>query len=74
MISGLSHPSASRTTHYSSVEILQTFGNVHSARVTASMQWTHAAVLVALSLTTDAVQLYRVRRTKPQAFASPSQH
>lgn len=66
LISGLTHPSASRTTHYSHLEIMrESPQGVLSARLTASMGWTLHALVVALGLFATAVSLYRIRRTKP---------
>ncbi|WP_153001318.1 hypothetical protein [Microbacterium testaceum] len=66
LISGLTHPSASRTTHYSHLEILrESREGVVSARLTASMEWTLHALVVALGLFASAVSIYRIRRTKP---------
>ncbi|MRG58785.1 hypothetical protein GE115_02695 [Agromyces sp. CFH 90414] len=55
IISGLSHPSASRATRFSAVEVLgESKDGILNARLSASMQWTQAATLVAISLTIDA--------------------
>ncbi|MBW9094626.1 hypothetical protein JNB62_13095 [Microbacterium jejuense] len=68
LISGLTHPSASRATHYSSVEILSEDSNgILSTRISASVDWTHSALLLALTLYASAITKYRVRRTKPHA-------
>ncbi|GAA5036182.1 hypothetical protein GCM10025738_22790 [Microbacterium fluvii] len=56
IISGLSHPSASRATRYSAIEVLgESDHGVMNARLSASMQWTQAATLLAISLTFDAL-------------------
>lgn len=56
IISGLSHPSTSRATRYSAIEVLgESEQGVINARLSASMQWTQAATLVAISLTFDAL-------------------
>lgn len=66
LISGLTHPSASRATHYSHLEITrESPQGVLSAKLTASMDWTLNALVVALGLFATAVSLYRIRRTKP---------
>lgn len=56
IISGLSHPSASRATRYSALEVLgESKDGVLNARLSASLQWTQAATMVAISLTLDAL-------------------
>ncbi|MGH2273466.1 MULTISPECIES: hypothetical protein [Microbacterium] len=62
IISGLSHPSASRATRYSALEILgESKDGVLRARVSASMNWTQAALSVATTLTLDALRLVELR-------------
>ena len=56
ILSGLSHPSASRATRYSAVEVLgEAREGILNARLSASVQWTHAAMLMAISLSFEAL-------------------
>lgn len=65
IMSGLAHPSASRATHYSDIQILSTdSAGVHSTRMTASMNWTHQSLLVGVATFFDAIQLYDQRRSR----------
>lgn len=66
VLSGLSHPSASRAVRNAHVEQLsESDGGVISARITASLDHTHQGLLVAQALFTDAVELYRLRMIAP---------
>jgi len=66
VLSGLSHPSASRAIDNAHVEELsESEGGVISVRITASLDHTHQALLIAQGLFTDAVELYRLRMIAP---------
>jgi hypothetical protein len=66
ILSGLSHPSASRFVHHAHIEELSESedGVVH-ARITASLNHTHQGLLVAQGLFLSALELYKLRMLAP---------
>lgn len=62
IMSGLSHPSTSRSAHHSFIESVSESDNgVVNARMTASLRYTSEAMTVAYNTTLEAIQLFDAR-------------
>lgn len=69
IMSGLSHPSVSRSVNHSMIEERsESSSGVIDALVTASLEWTSNSLTAALGMTLDAVNLFAVRRASPFTF------
>lgn len=63
IMSGLSHPSTSRSAHHSSIEpVSESESGVINARITASLRYTSETMTVAYTTTFEAIQLFETRR------------
>ena len=69
IMSGLSHPSVSRSVNHSTIEERgESRGGVVEARVTADLSWTSQAITAVVGTTLDSVRLFSARRQTPFVF------